>query len=594
MHRRATAVAALVTGLGLAIGGAALPAAADIVDSPIEDWVDASEFTMAPIGTYESGIYNEGASEIVAYHGATQRMFVVNADAAVVQVLDISDPTNPAWLFDIATESLVPGGTANSVAVRADGLGAIAVEADPKTANGSVVFFDATGPAPLLGAVTVGALPDMVTFTPDGTRVVVANEGEPNDAVTIDPDGTVSIIPVPATVTAPVGGVQTAVFTGFNAAPPAGVRVFGLPGTTLSQSVEPEYITVSPDSTTAYVTLQEANAIATVNLATATVTALSPLGFKDWSQSALDASNNDAVEIKPFPVFGMYQPDAIGSVDGYLVTANEGDVRDWDGYSEETSIEDVELCEGVLDDFVGEPGYPATVADFQGDDGFGPLKITNTLGDTGECFDSLYAFGARSFSVWTTSGQLVFDSGDDFEQLTAALVPDFFNSNHEVSNFDNRSDDKGPEPEGLAIGEVDGVPYVFIGFERFGGVAVYRLTDPTAPEYVGYINNRDFAVDGDDGLEGAGDLGPEGLAFISAAQSPTGAPLLAVGNEVSGSTTIYSITTPHPQAVLPNTGAQHDATLWIVASGILLALGGSAVVHRRRARHGALVRSRLS
>jgi hypothetical protein len=133
------------------------------------------------------------------------------------------------------------------------------------------------------------------------------------------------------------------------------------------------------------------------------------------------------------------------------------------------------------------------------------------------------------------------------------------------------------------IGEVDGVPYVFVGFERMGGVIVYRLTDPTAPEYVGYLNNRDFAVDGDDGLEGAGDLGPEGLAFIPAAQSPTGAALLAVGNEVSGSTTIYSITTPDPQALLPNTGAPHaDGTLWLVAGGILLLVGSVAVIVRRR------------
>lgn len=583
MHRRAIASAALIAGLGLALGGTTVSATADIVDAPTEDWVDADAFSMAAIGTHETGIFAEGAAEIVAYHGATQRLFVINADAAVVEVLDVSDPTEPTLLFTVETESLVPGGTANSVAVRPDGLVAVAVEAATKTDDGSVVFFDAAGTGTLLGSVTVGALPDMLTFTPDGTRVVVANEGEPDDDYLVDPDGSVSIIPVPAIVAAPAGGVQTAGFTGFNAAPPAGVRVFGLPGTTLSQSVEPEYITVSANSATAYVTLQEANAIATVDLATATVTAISPLGAKDWSLSALDASNNDAAELKPFPVLGLYQPDAIGSVGGYLVTANEGDVREWGDYSEETSIEDVELCEGVLDGFVGEPGYPATVEAFQGDDGFGPLKITNTTGDTGECFDELYAFGARSFSVWTATGQLVFDSGDDFEQRTAALVPEFFNSNHEVSNFDNRSDDKGPEPEGLVIGEVDGVPYVFIGLERIGGVMVYRMTDPTAPEYVGYINNRDFAVDGDDGLEGAGDLGPEGLAFIPAAQSPSGSALLAVGNEVSGSTTLYSIVTPDPQALLPNTGSpQSGGALWLVAGGILVSFGAVAVVVRRR------------
>ena len=42
-------------------------------------------------------------------------------------------------------------------------------------------------------------------------------------------------------------------------------------------------------------------------------------------------------------------------------------------------------------------------------------------------------------------------------------------------------------------------------------------------------------------LATAGDLGPEGLVFIPAAQSPNGRPLLVVGNEVSGTTAVLQL-----------------------------------------------------
>ena len=144
------------------------------------------------------------------------------------------------------------------------------------------------------------------------------------------------------------------------------------------------------------------------------------------------------------------------------------------------------------------------------------------------------------FQFGTADGQLVFDSGDDFEQITADLLPDDFNStNDENGSFDNRSDDKGPEPEGVTVGQINGRTYAFIGFERIGGVIVYDVTDPYTPEFVQYLNNRDFA--GDAEASTAGDLGPEGLLFINALHSPIHKPLLVVGNEVSGTTTIYQI-----------------------------------------------------
>src|SRR5687768_3587777 len=130
---------------------------------------NAVDIELTPIGTYASGIFEAGGAEIVAHDPLTQRLYVVNAQAATVDVLDISNPAAPTKITDI---SLLPfGGVANSVAVH-EGLVAVAVEATPKTSPGKVVFFDA-GLTPL-SAVTVGALPDMVTFTHKGRYALVA------------------------------------------------------------------------------------------------------------------------------------------------------------------------------------------------------------------------------------------------------------------------------------------------------------------------------------------------------------------------------------------------------------------------------------
>ena len=90
--------------------------------------------------------------------------------------------------------------------------------------------------------------------------------------------------------------------------------------------------------------------------------------------------------------------------------------------------------------------------------------------------------------------------------------------------------------------------YAFIGLERIGGVAVYDISNPLAPVFVDYVNNRDLTqpvsleVEGEDvSNPAAGDLGPEGLLFIKAEDSPNGKPLLVTGNEISGSTTVLEI-----------------------------------------------------
>lgn len=502
------------------------PSAEKIVqDDPAPD-IPAPTLGMNLIGNYDSGL-GEGAAEISAFDPASRRLFVVNnAAVSTLQILDLNNPAMPTEVgsIDITTY----GDGANHVDVY-DGLVAVAVEANPSTDPGKVVFFNTDGD--FLAQVTVGVLPDMLVFTPDGSKIVVANEGEPNDEYTIDPEGSVSIISIPEDVTTiNQSNVMSADFSAFNAADlrAAGVRIFG-PGATAAQDLEPEYITVSEDGTTAYVACQENNAVAVVNINTATVNAVLPLGFKDHTlpDNKLDASNEDGgINIQNWPVKGMYQPDAIASyqVGGktYLVTANEGDARDYDGFSEEFRVKDFTL----------DPAAFPDAATLQMDENLGRLRVTDQLGFNLEngtkVFNELYSYGARSFSIWDgATGELVFDSGDDLEQITAAIASDIFNNDE--GEVDERSDDKGPEPEGVTVGMVDGKFYAFIGLERTGGVMVYDITDPMNPQFARYQRSAE------------GNVSPEGLIFIAADKSPNGKPLLVVAHEVSGTVGIYEI-----------------------------------------------------
>jgi YVTN family beta-propeller protein len=652
------------------------------------------------IGTYQTGRFDESAMEIVAYDAANQLLYAVNADAETIDVIDITNPTNPVRIDSIDVSNY--GDAPNSVAF-SNGVLAVAVEADDFDAPGQAVFFD--DQRNFLAAVEVGVLPDMITFTPDGSKAIVANEGEPDDDYTADPMGSVSIIDLSGgAANLSQANVTTLDFTGFDANYPANVRNFGpvanffedfestadsldnlifvmtagsqswayddfsgdhfaeanafsssgptvgwlitpaqnltgldsayfsfysaknfsggrfdvlvstdyneavntdpatatwdtitsqfalspggytdtfsgkfslenylsdrvsvafyyrggpgggnstlwqiddirFEGTQprLSQNLEPEYVAVSPDNATAYVVCQENNTVAVVDLTANSITALIPLGFKDWStgNNRMDASNRSSgINIRNWPVFGMYQPDAMkafevgGTV--YLATANEGDARDYDAYSEEERVEDLTL----------DPTAFPNAANLQMEDSLGRLLITTSLGDTdgdGD-FDELYSYGARSFSIWNaTTGALVWDSEDGIAQVLATDYPNEFNSNNDDnSSLKSRSDDKGSEPEAIEIAEINGKVIAFVGLERMGGVMVYDITDPTAPTFVSYYLNRDFSVAADD--PNAGDLGPEDIKFISAADSPNGSPMLAVANEVSGTLSLYAIT----------------------------------------------------
>ncbi|MEG3614689.1 choice-of-anchor I family protein [Isoptericola haloaureus] len=576
-----TRAGAAALGLTLCGGLLALPAQASVVDDLIGTAADDAAIDLRPLGSYETGVFDESAAEIVAFHAGSQRLFSVNAHVGEVTVLDVADPAVPTKLFAVQTTgvesadgSTVPAGAvANSVAVRGDGLGVVAVESPTSTDAGWLVFFDAAGDGTALGAVRVGSLPDMVTVTPDGARAVVADEGEPNDDYTVDPEGDVAVVDLPAEVAAPAqDAVRLADFHAFEAedALPEGVRVFaGIDGIDhpVSRNLEPEYVSVPGDSATAYVALQENNAVAVVDLDAAEVTEIWPLGAKDHSLEGqgIDPSDEDGpdgegvIDIRTVPVKGLYMPDGMDAytVDGetYLVTANEGDAREFGDYEEPARLKDL-----------GEDGIAPICADHPAADrtddadlGRLDVSLASGLRADGACYDELYSFGARSFSIWTTDGEQVFDSGDDFEQITAQVAPEYFNSNNDESSFESRSDNKGPEPESVVIGAVDGRTYAFVGLERVGGIMVYDVTDPAGAELVQYVNNRDFSVSVEDlvdagastadAVAAAGDLGPEGLAFVAAEDSPTGEPMLAVGNEVSGSTTLYAIDGPAPTEV---------------------------------------------
>lgn len=320
----------------------------------------------------------------------------------------------------------------------------------------------------------------------------------------------------------------------------ASTRIFGNNGlSTVRQDMEPEYIAFTADNTKAFATCQENNCVVLIDLITKSITNIKGLGFKDHNVSGkgFDATDQDGmINIIPRPTLGIYQPDAIDgfTINGehYFVSANEGDTRDYDGYSEEVRVSSRNL---------DATAYP-NGAVLKQNSVMGRLKTTTSMGDIdydGDV-DQIYSFGARSFSIWNEEGELVFDSGDQFEQYTAVFLPTEFNSNNEInSSLDNRSDDKGPEPEGVKVLEKYGRQYAFVCLERIGGVMVYDVTNPSSPQFIQYLNNRNFAVNATE--EAALDLGPEGILLIPASISPNERDLLVTSNEVSGTVSIFQL-----------------------------------------------------
>lgn len=453
-----------------------------------------------------------GAAEITAFDSETDRLFAVNNGTE--NKIDVLDMSNPALVKVIKSISMLPyGGYVNSVAV-SNGKLAAAIESTNKQAAGKIVVFNTSTYAEIK-SINVGALPDMVTFSPDGKYIISANEGEPSNDYLNDPEGSVSIIKVADY------SVTTLNFASFESQLASlaskGFRIFG-PGKNFVKDIEPEYVTVSDDSRTAYVTLQENNAIAEIDLMTATIKKITPLGFKDYSlaANAIDVSDRDnKIEFANFSkVYGVYMPDAIAyfNYNGtpYLFTANEGDSREYTAFTEMKRVKDVSL---------DATNFP-TATTLKTDAVLGRLNITTTLGDTdgdGD-FDALYSLGSRSFSVWNaTTGSQVFDSKNELDIKAKDLA----------IYDDGRSDDKSVEPESVTIGRVGSKSIAIIGLERADAFAIYDITIPTAPVFIKMYKTGDA---------------PEGLLFIPASKSPINQSLIVTSNENDGTIKIYKTT----------------------------------------------------
>ncbi|MBX3044201.1 MAG: choice-of-anchor I family protein [Candidatus Kapabacteria bacterium] len=496
------------------------------------------ELQLTYIGSFDADPATTSTTEIVAYDPISKRLFLTSA---IENRFDISDFSNPSIIQKIKSINMTPYGGITSVAVN-NGVVAVASPNADETLPGKVVFFDTDGN--YLNHVTVGSLPDMVVFTNDGKKVLTANEGQPNNAYTIDPEGSVSIIDISGGIqNLTQNNVTTLDFTQFNANEAelieSGVRKLKK-SSTLSQDLEPEYITISADNEKAWVTLQENNAIAEINLTNNSISSIWALGTRSAmiTGNGFDASdNNNEILIANWPVKSFFIPDAVSSFSQngttFLVTANEGDEKEFSALNERTTV--------------GNNNYRLDPNVFPNSDvlkqsyNLGRFRVSNLHGDAdGDGFyEEIYSVGTRSFSIWNSDTKsLVWDSKNEFEQIIAKhpQYKSIFNADNGGSSTPKaRSRAKGPEPEGVALARIGNEHYAFIGLERVGGVMAYNITNPNNPYFVDYHNSRIETNNGD--------LAPEGIIFINWDESPDGNNYVLVANEISGTVSVYQIIT---------------------------------------------------
>jgi len=587
--------------------------------------------SLSFVGRAISGDGNMG-SEISAYSPSTKRLFVTNGATKKVDIFSLANPASPTKVKSVTLSGL---GDLQSVATNGSlvAVAAYTDATDGKYLPGRVFLMSTDGtidPRAPQG-IAVGALPDSVHFAPDGKTIVVANEGEPKTYCQTsgefvdanDPKGSISIIDTSATTLS----ATTLEFTSFNSKAAdirsAGGRVYG-PGADVDQDLEPEYVAISADSKTAFVTLQENNAVAEVNLVTKTITRIMGLGYKDHSVTGngLDPSDKDnAVNIQTAPIKGMYQPDAIGTFaasDGtqYFVTANEGDAREYtcvlNAANTPNNSSGLQAEDASFKDI--DPDGTVLVSADEAEARFGRLGITrfapagmvaptayggSSYAANASRVSALYALGARSLSIFKApsaqgvgAAVLVGDTGDVLEQKTAALLPQYrFNADWSSSaggpnggsatGFDVRSDNKGPEPEGLALANAFGKTLAFVGLERVGGVMAFDITNPASPTYLDYLNTSNYSGNFVTGkaTAAAGDVSPEGLQFVRASDSPTGKPALIVSYELSGTTAIFNINGTAIKPGAPNgVTAKADGRAAIVSWTAPKEDGGGAIL----------------
>ena len=589
MKHKAKRAASLALGLGLALQLGTAASAQGVPTGGYENGTAALNLTQ--IARYSAGQYNVdgGVMEIVAYNQATEWAYAINGQSGKLAAIPLAGLTAGAHVealtgteIDVkalveAEDSTFQYGDMTSVAISPDSTTlAAALQAQGSNDAGRVALFtcEEDGTLTLEALVETGAQPDMVTFAGDGV-VLTADEGEPREGYgenIADPKGSVTVVDVEAQESTVVD------FSAFDSQRDqlAEDGIVLKKGSAPSVDLEPEYIAVSGGK--AYVTLQENNAIAVLDIESQAFEGVYSAGFEDHSTTAIDLDKkDDAYDPQTYEsLLGIRMPDGIAAftVEGttYLVTANEGDAREWGDEDQGTFY----LSEDERD--FGEEGVTSPTGAITAENSGleGKVVFFKT-----EDFDGLdpekdYVFGGRSFTVFqaTENGlEEVFTSGDDFEALTAQYVPEYFNASNDNAVLDDRSGKKGPEAESVTVGTVDGKTYAFVALERTGGVMAYDVTDPEAITFVNYVNTRDFGttVEGSQEYEDGeldkwvtgGDVAPEGLLFLDAASSPNGEPLLLAACEVSGTVAVYQLGSEN-LTVLPFTDVDSDD--WFLAA----------------------------
>lgn len=537
------------------------------------------------IARYNAGAYSAegGSAEITAYNAVNGFAYSVNGVKGTLDCVNMKNLKNSskvetlvgtelkaAELAENAGDGFVYGDM-TSVAVSPDGKTlAVAMQDVDYTKPGRVLFFacNKDGSLTYSGIAAAGVQPDMVTFTEDGAKVLTADEGEPRQgysaAGAVDPKGSVTVID------AQTKSATTVDFSAFDAkrSELTSVGIVLKKNTAPSVDLEPEYIAVSGNK--AYVALQEANAVAVLNIDTLQFENIFSLGFEDHSKVAIDLNKSDGkYNPKTYEnIKGIRMPDGISATtingESYLLTANEGDSRAWP-VGVETDVNEIKSKTSPVNSI--KTGGKVTWFDVSQYDG---LEAGTD-----------YIFGGRSFTVFkiTANGlEEVFDSGSDFEKITAQTVPDYFNCSNDTIEVEDRSGKKGPEPENLTVGTIDGRTYAFIGLERTGGVMIYDITDPTNAAFKNYFNSRDYSADIKD------DVSPEGLTFVAADKNKSGAPVLIISNEVSGTISVMALdadTTP-PEILNIENGKTYYVTKKVVAynddeSPVTVTLNGEPV-----------------
>ena len=548
---------------------AQLCAAAPAGAAQTNGWENGKEtLDMTQIARYTSGQYNVdgGVMEIVAYNAGNGFAYAVNGQSGKLAAislgsLEVGAAVSVLTASEIDVRALVEAkdtkfryGDMTSVAVSPDqSTLAVALQAEGYADAGRVAIFTcgADGSLTLKGLVETGIQPDMVTFASDSI-VLTADEGEPREGYgegIIDPKGSVTVVDT-AAMTGTVVGFDS--FDGKRDELTKGGVVLKK-GTAPSVDLEPEYIAVSGGK--AYVTLQEANAVAVLDLASKSFDGVWSIGFEDHSKTPVDLDKKDDVYApKTYEgLLGIRMPDAVAACtiggETYLITANEGDSREWGDEDAGTAY----LNEDERDFGDGEAS-PAGAITAEGSALEGKVVFFDAQDYDGLEEDKDYLFGGRSATIFRVAEdglEQVFTTGDSFEALTAAYLPDNYNCSNDNAVLDDRSGKKGPEPESVTLGQVDGRTYAFVALERTGGIMVFDMTDPAQTTFVNYINTRDFdaIVEGSEVYEDGeldkwvtgGDVAPEGLAFVDAAASPTGQALLLAACEVSGTVAVYQV-----------------------------------------------------